>query len=95
MRGSNIISDAKWHHVVATYDGTRMSLYIDGELLASESATGNISVNDEPVYIGADPEKPGREWNGLIDDVRIYSYALSEAEIKSLYVGKESDMTGR
>lgn len=95
MRGSNIISDAKWHHIVASYDGTRMYLYIDGQLLASESATGNISAKSEPVYIGAEPEKPGQEWKGLIDDVRIYSYALGEADIKSLHVGEEPDLMGR
>jgi len=95
MAGNNIISDAKWHHVVATYDGTRVYLYIDGALLASESAAGNISVNDEPVYIGADPEKPGHEWKGLIDDVRIYNYALSEADIKALHEGREPLLVGK
>jgi len=39
------------------------------------------------VLIGENAQLPGREWNGLIDEVRIYSYALSEAEIKAVYAG--------
>ena len=42
---------------------------------------------------GANPsETPGCEWKGLIDDVRIYNYGLSKAEIKSLYAGKAPEM---
>lgn len=37
-------------------------------------------------------EKPERCWNGLIDDVRIYSYALSQQEIKAICGGEGSDL---
>jgi hypothetical protein len=47
-------------------------------------AAGTINTNDYPVYIGENAEQTGRFWNGLIDDVRIYNYALSEDEIKAL-----------
>jgi hypothetical protein len=48
-----------------------------------------INTNAWEVLIGENAERPGRFWNGLIDDVRIYSYALSEDEIEALYAGKE------
>jgi hypothetical protein len=79
------IDAGQWHHIVATYDGRRVALYIDGMLDASCPAWGRIQTNDYPVCIGDNAEQPGRYWNGLIDDVRIYSYALSEAEIVDLY----------
>jgi hypothetical protein len=68
---------------------------VDGEaeLVTSVSATGSINSNDWEVLIGENAERPGRLLNGLIDDVRIYSYALSEAEIKALYAGKEPGPT--
>lgn len=60
------------------------------ELSNSVSVRGNIVTNDSIVVIGNNPEWSGYEsWNGLIDDVRIYSYALSEEEVKDLYESKE------
>jgi hypothetical protein len=38
---------------------------------------------------GCKDVEANESWNGLIDDVRIYSYALSEEEIKALYEDKE------
>ncbi|MHC4257792.1 MAG: protein kinase domain-containing protein [Planctomycetota bacterium] len=91
--GNIEINNGKWHHIAGTYDGKRISLYIDGKLDSSEEAIGNILVDNNPVYIGAHPDYqffytenyPKRDWNGLIDDVRIYSYALSAEEISELY----------
>jgi hypothetical protein len=87
------IKDDHWHHVVGTYDGERMCVYVDGELGNSKPIQGNIVTNNGPVVIGDNPEWSGQgydwSWNGFIDDVRIYSYALSPDEVKMLYEGKE------
>jgi hypothetical protein len=84
-RGRTKVDDGRWHHAVGVYDGTRIALYIDGKLDASAPASGQIATNDEPVLIGENSEKPGRFWHGLLDEVRLYSYALSEDEITALY----------
>jgi len=78
------VNDGQWHHAVGTYDGRKISLYVDGILDVSEDVVGAIMTNDYEVHIGANSEKPGRFWNGLIDDVRIYSYALGEDEITEM-----------
>ena len=88
VKGKRNVNDGKWHHISGVYDVTKMYQYVDGELDVSASATGSIDTNGWEVLIGENSQWPGREWNGLIDDVRIYSYALSEAEIKALYAGK-------
>jgi len=54
---------------------------------------GKIDTNVCKLLIGENFHRPGREWNGLIDDVRIYSYALSEEQIKAIYAGKEPGPT--
>jgi len=41
------------------------------------------------MWIGWDSHRTEWAWNGRIDDVRIYSYALGAKEIKTLYEGKE------
>ena len=79
------LNDGKWHHVAGVYDGGNISIYVDGKCSKSTAATGTINARTWPVPIGANPAATGREWSGLIDDVRIYSYGLSAAEVSSLY----------
>ena len=83
--GTINVDDGRWHHIVGTYDGSRICLYVDGKLDISSEATGSVNVNDHNVLIGANAEKPGRNFKGSIDDVRIYSYALSAEEVEELY----------
>jgi hypothetical protein len=85
IHGTVNINDGQWHHAVGVYDGDKLYLYVDGALDASVAASGKINLNDYPVLIGENAQMPGRFWNGLIDDVRVYNYALSRDEIKSLY----------
>ena len=82
--GSTDVNDGHWHHVAGVYDQEKLYLYIDGNLDASAEAPGTMRVNDEPVYIGENSQMPNRFWNGLIDDVRIYSYALNAEEISEI-----------
>jgi serine/threonine protein kinase len=80
------VNDGKWHHVTGVYDGRRISQYIDGEedaTLPVLAFTG-ISTSAGPVLIGMKAGFP-REWNGLIDDARIYNRALCTEEIARLY----------
>jgi WD40 repeat protein/serine/threonine protein kinase/tetratricopeptide (TPR) repeat protein len=93
--GKVSVNDDQWHHAAGVYDGAKLCLYIDGQLDNFAAASGNININDEPVYIGENSEESGRYWNGLIDDVRIYSYALNEEEIKALYAGEGPGPTSK
>jgi tetratricopeptide (TPR) repeat protein len=98
VTGRKNVNDGRWHCFVGVFDGARISLYVDGELDATSEALGNIKVNSFKVLIGENEQTRGRwghnrSFNGLLDDIRIYNYALSEAEIKALYAGKESGTT--
>ncbi len=95
------VADGQWHHVAGVYDGSRIFLYIDGALDNFEFASGKMALDNYPVCIGSHSYTKGpggrRYWNGLIDDVRIYNYALAESEIKELFEDhqtKEGDGTG-
>ena len=83
--GSINVNDGKWHHVSGVYDGSKLYLYVDGSLDASVDAPDGIKTNDFNVCIGECLEIRGRYWNGMIDDVRIYNYALSQQDIAGLY----------
>lgn len=82
------VESGQWHHVAGVYDGKQMRIYIDGRMDASKPWDGGIEINNQPVYIGENAEQPGRFWHGLIDDVRVYNYALSESDIAGLVAGK-------
>ena len=76
----------QWHLYVGTWDGSRIRIYVDGELKGETSVTGTINTADTgPIYIGHDDGWAGRYFNGTIDEVRIYNRALSPAEIRIHY----------
>ena len=88
------VDDGKWHHVVGVSDAHRAALYLDGELEDSADAMP-IAQNGAAVMIGCNQVARDRKFNGWIDDVRLYGYGLSEAEVKALYrsVGEGSRAT--
>ncbi|MHC4559011.1 MAG: protein kinase domain-containing protein [Planctomycetota bacterium] len=92
VHGDTEVATGQWHHVCGTYDGANIRLYVDGveDPASPVPFRGRITSNDFDVCIGANSEKPGRHWNGLIDDVRIYNYALSQQEIRAVYGGEGS-----
>jgi hypothetical protein len=70
-------------HVAATYDGSTIRLYINGQLEGSKNASFQIGTNDLPLSIGSS-DGGYRGMKGAIDDVRIYAKALSAQEIAAL-----------
>ena len=84
-----------WGMVTLTYDGTNMCLYMNGAKVDEDTVHG-YSGNIYDLLVGAgewsmtSPMKPQRWWNGWIDEVRIYSYAMNEGEVQSLYSGEAS-----
>lgn len=87
--GDITVVDNTWHLLTATYDGQYSKLYVDGVLDASASFTEAINDNADPVYIGNRSDNiTGRYWNGLIDEVRIYAFAMDAQTVGLLYDDK-------
>jgi len=84
---SGIHESGDWHHVVGTYDGSTMTIYVDGKLEGFKGWSGDIVIRSDPLYIGRRVigGKDGFYFNGAIDEIRIYNRALTEDEIKELY----------
>ena len=83
--------DNKWHHVVNTYDGAYMKMYMDGVEINSFAKTGTISGLTD-LLIGR--YSSSYQFTGSVDDVRIYNRALTATEIKASYLGQEVSRTG-
>ncbi len=74
---------SEWTHLTLTYDGSTEKLYINGILKASESFSQSILTNDYSFYIGGGGG--ALFLDGIVDDVRIYNYARTAAEIRTDY----------
>ncbi len=71
---SDLPSLGEWHHIAGTYDGVKIKLYIDNVMTAEKNYSENISINDEPLYIGAGVNRD-YYFDGVIDEVRISDIA--------------------
>jgi len=98
-------ADEKWHHLAMTYDGSKVNIYIDGELKESVDNDGDLVPNENTLRIGWRQDSP-HVWNGLLDEVGVHNSALSQQEVKNImekgylnalaveYVGKLSTIWG-
>ena len=89
LEASEVITTG-WQHIAAVYDGTYGKLYRDGELVASGNIGQFALQTSYDLYIGCRPISGGFYFNGLIDEVAIYSQALSPEEIKEHYEAKKA-----
>jgi hypothetical protein len=70
----------QWSFLAETYDGSTLKLYVNGNLVDSESASGNILESGSDLFIGG---YFGQYFSGLIDNVRIYDQALPQSQIQT------------
>jgi hypothetical protein len=81
---NTILAENTWYFVVATYDGSYMKIYINGNLDNSLPVSITVATTTANLRIGGETYS-GSRFGGLIDEVRIYNRALSEEEIRYLY----------
>jgi parallel beta-helix repeat protein len=93
-------TDTGWHYLVAVYDGSNMSLYVDGQLdngllerdsCASASVPATRNLNAE--YATRIGSSYTTTLNGSVDDVQIYNVALTGTQVAALYNNQTSFIT--
>ena len=86
--GSSIFSGV-WYHVVASYDGSSMRVFLNGSLMAENSIAGSIGFHPQaPASLGAQ-STGARPFSGWIDDVRIYDRGLTASEVVQILLEQE------
>lgn len=73
------VVDGVWHHIVSTYNGNTVTMYVDGNSVGSATA-GAINTGS-----GGTPKIGKYNYTGSIDQIRIYDSALSAANVTTLY----------
>jgi len=87
----NTYDDELWHHIAAVRESeTSRVLYVDGKVAGTEDEPKTAFDQPMRVVIGAldHYDGIGRDWDGAIEDVRVYSRALSLEEIQELGIGQ-------
>ena len=84
--GTTVIQTGVWYHVVGTYDGTNVKIYVNGSLENSVAYSSTPGTTDQPLVIGRWYGNYNDYYtDGQIDQVRIFSKALSASEVLTLF----------
>ncbi len=78
----------EWAHIVGTYDGKKLKIYMNGVL--DNEVTVNLPLADNPatdIYIGKSTSAGGipQHYRGLLDEVRVLNVAISAEQVKQHY----------
>lgn len=81
------LRDNQWHHVMVIYDGSAVSIWIDGQIEISEEASGNITPNHDGgnynLYLGRANHVSGEFFEGAMAFPELWNIALSPESIQS------------
>jgi hypothetical protein len=82
---SSIYPAENWYHVVCSFDGIgNLRVYINN-VLAKTLNVGTLSISDSKLTIGKFSYQGNVYFNGTIDEVKMWDYALNEMEISQEY----------
>ncbi len=97
INSQTIVQRGVWYHVAATYDGNQSILYVNGVAEASATPGFALDYDSTPVYLGTSGTWAPylSMFGGVIDEVSIYSRALSANEIAAIYNASSAGKCGQ
>jgi hypothetical protein len=82
--GTGVFVTNTWYYLVVTYDGTTLKIYLNGSLNTSMTQTGCNVANVTNFHIASD-SSGSQDFAGWLDEVAVYSYALSSSQVTTHY----------
>ncbi len=80
---SSPITYGAWYHLAGVYDGSSISVYVNGVLAGTTPFSGSIARTDQPLLVGRNGIG-GDVFKGSMDELKVYSRALSASEVLAL-----------
>ncbi len=96
VMGNTTLPLNTWSHIAGTWDGSTVRIYLNGQPDNGNgvSHTATLGTDTRPLFIGGRSGAAGYDrFDGKIDDVRFYNYAVSAAELRVLY--REGEASGK
>jgi hypothetical protein len=90
----------KWYHLAGTYDGSTITILVNGLVIDSKNISGRLHIDQSDLYVGkGDPTfSDGEYFHGAIDEIRIWNVARSQEQIQAAIntplTGKEEGLVG-
>lgn len=87
-QGNAVLAPDTWYHAAVTYDGSRITIYLNGKVDAAFGAAGLLQPGSRGVTMGRSPDAVagyGAPLDGLLDEVAVYGRALGPGEIAAHY----------
>lgn len=74
-----------WNYVASSFDGRVQKLYLNGKLVSQQNLDGIVICDTDPLRVGTWWKDSPFFYSGLVDELRVYDRALSDAEIFEIY----------
>lgn len=84
----NVLEPGEWTHVVMVHDGAKDKIFLDGALAAEKIVAGTLNSTTHILGVGYNPIDGGNWFDGSLDDIQLYNYALSDADISALHAAQ-------
>jgi hypothetical protein len=78
------LNTSQWYNVGAIYDGANIKLYLNGALVATQTKTGSIAADSSLLTLGKDPSTNSKYFKGKIDEVKVFSCALTDSQLQRM-----------
>ena len=83
------VVDNQWHHVVGTFDGTKLVSYVDGVLSQQRDSAEKPATCNAPIKIGVQPPDANGPLTGAVDEFALFRRGLTEDEVLEVMDGLE------
>ncbi|MCZ8128736.1 MAG: Ig-like domain-containing protein [Microcystis sp. LE19-114.1B] len=81
---STALNTSQWYHVAATFGGGSLSLYLNGNLVATQAVTGSVGSDTSKLTLGKNPLSATNYFKGKMDEVRVFNTALTATQIQRM-----------
>ncbi len=94
VTSSGVYTDDLWHHIVAVKNGTvSISLYIDGQLVGTDSSITANSISDSSTILGVGSDcsvgaacaTGANFWDGELDELTITANTVTDSQVRNMY----------
>ncbi len=82
---ANALQPGVWTHLVMVHDGAKDKIFVNGVLAAEKNVAGTLNSTTRILGVGYNPIDGGNWFDGALDEIQIFNFALLDFEVNALY----------